>query len=105
MEQLWALSTLQANPRNGGSPLLPLSLLQKALGYGENLDMTYATNPNRKIMKSLIMLVTWTIWKERNARVFNNKAPTTILLAVIKREVKLWVAAGAKHLSFLMTGE
>jgi hypothetical protein len=68
--------------------------------------MTCAANPNCKAMKSLTMLVSWTIWKERNARVFNNKAaPTTILFAAIKREVKLWVAAGAKHLSFVMIGE
>jgi hypothetical protein len=38
MEELWALSALQSNPRDGGLPLLPLSLLQEALGYGENLD-------------------------------------------------------------------
>jgi hypothetical protein len=61
---------------------------------------------NRKAMASLTMLVSWTIWKERNARVFNHKsAPTTTLLNIIKSEVKLWVAAGAKCLSFVITGE
>jgi hypothetical protein len=38
MEQLWDLSALQANPRDSGSPLFPLSLLQEALGCVENLD-------------------------------------------------------------------
>jgi hypothetical protein len=63
---------------------------------------------NRKAMASLTMLVTWTIWKERNARVFNHKSappPPTILLDIIKAEAKLWVAAGAKCLSFVITGE
>jgi hypothetical protein len=61
---------------------------------------------NRKAISSITMLVTWTIWKERNARVFNNKsAPPTILLQIIKDEAKLWSAAGAKHLSFVISGE
>jgi hypothetical protein len=45
-------------------------------------------------------------WKERNARVFNNKvAPPTVLLDIIKSEVRLWITAGAKHLSLVMVGE
>ena len=59
-----------------------------------------------KAMASVTMLVSWTIWKERNARVFNNKsAPPTILLDIIMSEARLWVSAGAKSLSFVMTGE
>ena len=59
-----------------------------------------------KAMASVTMLVSWTIWKERNARVFNNKsAPPTVLLDIIKSEARLWVYAGAKILSFVMTGE
>ena len=59
-----------------------------------------------KAMASVTMLVSWTIWKERNARVFNNKsAPPTILFDIIKSEASTWVAAGAKHLSYVMTGE
>jgi hypothetical protein len=57
-------------------------------------------------MSSLTEYNSWTIWKERNARIFNHKsAPTTALLNIIKTEVKLWVAAGAKCLSFVTTGE
>ena len=38
-------------------------------------------------MASLIMLVSWTIWNERNARVFRHKnAPPTILLKLIVDE-------------------
>jgi hypothetical protein len=61
---------------------------------------------NRKALSSIIMLVSWTIWKERNARIFNHKSvPNAVLLNIIKTEVKLWVAAGAKCLSFVTTGE
>jgi hypothetical protein len=42
------------------------------------------------------MLVTWTIWKKQNTRVFNKKsASTTILPSIIKGEAKLWMTAGA----------
>uniref|UniRef100_A0A8R7P3V4 Reverse transcriptase zinc-binding domain-containing protein n=1 Tax=Triticum urartu TaxID=4572 RepID=A0A8R7P3V4_TRIUA len=61
---------------------------------------------NRKAMASLTMLVAWTIWNERNARVFHQKsAPPTVLLANIKKEATLWVSAGASKLGYLMTRE
>jgi hypothetical protein len=70
------------------------------------MKMLKDATANRKTLASLTMLVSWTIWKERNARVFNHKsAPTTILLDIIKTEAKVWVAAGAKCLSFVITGE
>jgi hypothetical protein len=37
MEQLRSLSTLQANSRDDGVSLLPLPLLQQALGNGQEL--------------------------------------------------------------------
>lgn len=56
-------------------------------------------------MASLTILVTRTIWNERNARVFRRKsAPPTILLNLIK-EARLWVIAGAKKLGALILGE
>ena len=59
-----------------------------------------------KAMASVTMLVCWMIWKERNARVFNNKsAPPPILFGIIKNEARLWVAAGNKLLSFALLGE
>ena len=62
--------------------------------------------PNRKAMASLTMLTSWTIWNERNARVFRQKsAPTTVVLNIIKTEARLWVSAGAKHLSHVILGE
>ena len=63
-------------------------------------------NPNRQAMASLTMLVSWTIWNERNARVFRHKsAPPTILLTAIVDEAKLWMAAGAKKLGNIFLGE
>jgi hypothetical protein len=42
--------------------------------------MACKASPNRKAMATLTMLVSWTIWKERNARVLNKKAsPMTVL--------------------------
>jgi hypothetical protein len=49
------------------------------------------------------MLVSWEIWKERNARVFSNNAPTMAMVVnKIKDEAALWSLAGAKALSNVM---
>jgi hypothetical protein len=59
-----------------------------------------------KAMASVTMLASWLIWKERNARVFNNKsAPPTVLFDTFKNEARFWATAGAKHLSSFMPGE
>ena len=68
--------------------------------------MTFNAAANRKEMASLVMLVSWIIWKERNARIFNNKStPPSIILEIIKGEARLWVSAGAKLLSNIIPGE
>ena len=62
--------------------------------------------PNRQAKASLTMLVSWTIWNERNARVFKHKsAPPTILLSSISTEANLWIVAGAKKLGSLILRE
>jgi hypothetical protein len=72
--------------------------------WWENMSSTNV--PNRKALASLTILVSWTIWNERNARVFRNKStPPLVLLNNIKTEVKLWMCAGAKCLSHVITGE
>uniref|UniRef100_A0A453PZ75 Reverse transcriptase zinc-binding domain-containing protein n=1 Tax=Aegilops tauschii subsp. strangulata TaxID=200361 RepID=A0A453PZ75_AEGTS len=69
----------------------------KAVGAGDQ---------HRKALASVMMLVSWEIWKERNARIFRNMAaPTTIVVSRIKEEARLWALAGAKHLSLLMSRE
>ena len=68
--------------------------------------MAEAPSPNRKALASLTLLVSWEIWCERNARVFNkNDIPFFVLLEKIKKEARLWVLAGAKRLGDLMPGE
>ena len=69
-------------------------------------NRTGAGVPNRKAMASLTMLVSWTIWNERNARVFRNKsAPPPILLNNIICEANLWITAGAKKLGNIILRE
>ena len=61
---------------------------------------------NRKAMASLVLLTSWEIWNERNARVFRNKHASSInMLAKIKHEAKLWVLVEAKCLGELMLEE
>ena len=62
--------------------------------------------PNRKAVASLTLLTSWAIWNDRNARLFRHKSATPfVILALIKEEAALWVAAGAKKLSSIMPGE
>ena len=68
--------------------------------------MSCKKSPNRKLMASLTMLVSWKVWKERNARFFQKKsAPPPVLLEIIKVEARLWATAGEKILSSVMLGE
>jgi hypothetical protein len=61
---------------------------------------------NRKALTSLAMLVSWEIWLERNARVFQNRSATaSMILQKIKDEMGLWSHAGAKALCNIMPRE
>jgi hypothetical protein len=54
----------------------------------------------KKVVRSLTMLISWEVWKERNNRVFNRKeTPPTRLMEKIKAEAAFWAAAGAKNLA------
>ncbi|CAL5027772.1 unnamed protein product [Urochloa decumbens] len=56
----------------------------------------------RKGVCSLFMAVGWHLWKERNARLFERSAAVvSVIIARIKQEVDLWVAAGARKLGSL----
>jgi hypothetical protein len=60
----------------------------------------------RKGLASLVMLVSWEIWNERNARVFRKvSSMPNVITSRIKAEVRLWGLAGAKRLSSLMPRE
>ena len=61
---------------------------------------------SRMVHSTLMMLVVWEIWNERNARVFRNTAaPTTVVIAKIKDEASIWARAGAKYLCNIMLRE
>ena len=56
-----------------------------------------------KGLRSLIMLVVWEIWLERNARIFKHKeTPCPMVISRIKDQASNWMAAGAKHLAALL---
>ena len=69
-------------------------------------EVTSKRGDSRKAMASLIMLVSWEIWKERNGRVFRNESSTAIMIiSKIKEEVIMWGFAGAKALCNIMPRE
>lgn len=54
----------------------------------------------REALKSLIMLVIWEIWKERNNRVFRKSSRSVQqLVSTIQDEAKTWAYAGTKACS------
>jgi hypothetical protein len=51
-------------------------------------------------VRTLVILVCWSIWRERNERVFDGRQKSVARLVLeIKEEVGAWAAAGAKHLA------
>jgi hypothetical protein len=70
------------------------------------IDVIDKRGEARKAMASLAMLVSWEIWKERNARVFQNHSVTSnMLVTKIKDEEATWCLAGAKALSNVIPRE
>jgi hypothetical protein len=64
------------------------------------------TIPNCKAMASFTLLTSCQVSGEPNVVVFHNKhASLSVLLDKIKKEARLWVMAGAKRLSEMMSGE
>ena len=69
-------------------------------------EIVLTCSPNGKGMASLLMLISWELWKERNARVFRNvSAPPMILVEKIMDEAALWALAGAKGLDVILHRE
>jgi hypothetical protein len=59
--------------------------------------MVLEIGKERKAMVSMIILVSWEIWKERNAKIFRNQySPVVISHNNIKEEVRIRRVAGAK---------
>ena len=58
---------------------------------------------SRRPLASLMLLISWELWKERNAWIFRNTTvPVGIIVARLKEEASFWSLADAKHLSNIM---
>jgi hypothetical protein len=67
------------------------------------MSFIYPNGTRRKSFDTLLMLVTWEIWNERNVRVFLNVATLpSIVVSKIRGEAALWSLVGAKHLGSIM---
>ena len=65
-----------------------------------------STELSPKTMRSLLLLICWEIWNERNGRIFRHKESSVLtMLAKIKEEARAWRLAGAKCLSDLWPGD
>jgi hypothetical protein len=65
--------------------------------------VTSQTLRRRRGASTLFIIVAWHLWKERNARLFDNRsAPIVVILDMIKMEIDLWIAGGAKELGSLL---
>ena len=56
-------------------------------------------NVPKKAIKSLLLLVNWEIWKERNSRTFDRHEVSTLTLLEKIKEARMWGFAGARHLA------
>jgi hypothetical protein len=53
-----------------------------------------ATVRDRKRTRSVMLLVLWVLWKERNRRIFDNKdSPVSVVVAEVADELSIWVLA------------
>jgi hypothetical protein len=60
----------------------------------------------QKAMSLLVMLISWKILKERNARIFQDTYTTSSYIIIkIKEEVALWSLAGAKTVRDVISRE
>jgi hypothetical protein len=68
-------------------------------------EAIHKQGPSKKVMASLVMLISWEIWKV-NARIFQNSSSTAnMVFEKIKEEIALWSLAGAKAVSNVMPRE
>ena len=96
--RIWSL--LSAWPR-----CLSMSHAAGAASSSEAWDqvMAHSTGDVRRGISSLFALTCWSIWRERNERIFRHKRATPQIIASwIEDEAQGWAFAGAKALRKLM---
>ncbi|WVZ88087.1 hypothetical protein U9M48_034640, partial [Paspalum notatum var. saurae] len=104
MDESRALSTLPALSRVGFSPPCRVQIHQAFMERWWT-NTTIVPSTSKIGLRSLIILVCWEIWKERNNQVFNrSEAPFNRILNKIKDEAHLWSFAGAKAVADLAWG-
>lgn len=58
---------------------------------------------HQKAWNSLVQIVWWHTWKERNARIFDNKTSTVDqVMSRIKDDIEQWMAAGKTKIAMLI---
>jgi hypothetical protein len=61
---------------------------------------------SRRPLASLMLLISWELWNERNARIFRNTPGLVgVVVVKIKEENSLWSMARARHLINIMPRE
>jgi hypothetical protein len=70
--------------------------------WWENLAML--SGCSRKGLRSLLILVNWIIWRERNASTFDRRFLTSQqIITLIKCDAAVWIAVGASQLATLLS--
>lgn len=86
----------------GMERLTPTPMDASFQGWWRRANRRAATE-ERRGLNSLVMLVAWELWKQRNRCVFDAAKPCVqTVLQQIKDEAKAWAAAGAKRLRQLL---
>ena len=90
-----------------GSPQLgPDKLVGRALVFDCWTSSVIHTEAPRKATASIVTLVAWKLWNERNSRIFRHMSHLpSVIIVDIKEETRLWVKAGAKCLMHFIPGE
>ena len=58
---------------------------------------------HRKGVGSLVLLVLWSLWRERNNRIFRKEElPTPRFISLLRDKIRMWIFSGAKHLDSLV---
>ncbi|PVH67188.1 hypothetical protein PAHAL_1G447100 [Panicum hallii] len=99
-QQFWAAASVWANcPSLTPANWSPLAL--DLLSWFTQLSDV--SSQRKKGVGSLIILILWSLWKERNNRIFRQEElPIARVLSLLKDDIRLWIFAGAKHLDSLV---